>query len=182
MIRQLTFFVLLAIAGFASRAEGSLVKTSPFSESLDLSHIGKTFDFKVSIPEAGAYSLTVKFFVRKSNKFLRILDSEETPEEAVRLSKILGAPAKTAGGEWKETGAPVSFNIKVYRKLSGQYIFDRHVTHPGTSASYMGRHAEIFQGYLDKGQYDIKLEYFDGDPALFAVPAEISFGKSHHGK
>lgn len=170
------------MVGLVSRAEDSSIKTPPFSEPFDLSHVGKTFDLKVSIQETGAYSLTVRFFVRRPNKYLRLLDAEDTPEEAIRLSKILGAPTKTLSGDWREAGAPVAFNIKVYNNLSEQYIFSAHVTHPGTSARYMGRYAEIFQGNLDRGQYSIRLEYFEGNPALFDYPAEISFGKSHHGK
>lgn len=160
--------------GLVSRAEDSSIKTPPFSEPFDLSHVGRTIDLKINIQEAGTYSLNIIFYIRRPNKYSYLLDAPETPAEAIKLSKILGSYA--------ETSVPAAFSVRVFRERDNQYILNESTAHLDTNATYMGRYAQIFQVRLDQGRYDIKLEYTQGDPALFGLPAKISLGKSHHGK
>jgi Domain of unknown function (DUF5625) len=169
---QIIFLLALTSLGLTSCAGEPKIYKPPLLLPFDPGHVGSKTEFEVKIVEKRNYLLGIRFFIKA------------TPEEAIRVGKVLGASKQIPGSiKFVELGVPATFRVQIYKQPGNQELLNELVDHPKTRVGGIGRTADVVSVDLEPGNYSVKLEYVQGAPELAALlPAEIIFAKSHHGK
>lgn len=167
---RVMFFMVLASFGLTSCADEPKLKKPPFELPFDAGSVGSKTNFEVEIIEKNEYLLGIVFFIKK------------TPEEAIRVGKILGASQQIGPAQWVEYGVPATFLVQIYKQPGNEELLNKLVDHPKTRPEDIGRTADIVRIILVPGSYSIKIEYIQGASELASLPSKISFSRAHHGK
>ena len=176
------FLAALAFAATTTWAEGVSPKRPPTFIPFDLARIPATYEMKVEVVDPTNYTVDVEFYITLPHEYSHFLDRRHTPEEARKISGLLGGGVDPVTGKWIMTGVPAKFRVTVSNYHQDKPILSELVDHPDTLATYMGRYAELVKLKLLPGIYIVKLEYAEGATALATLHAEILFAKAHHGK
>ena len=163
-------------------AENVVPKRPPISVPMDLGRVPATYEITVEVVDPTTYTVDVRFYIALPNEYSHFLDSQPTPEEARKISRVLGGGVDPVTEKWIMTGVPAKFRVTISNYHGGKSILNEVVDHPDTLATYMGRYAELVKLKLLPGIYIVKLEYAEGATALATLHAEILFAKAHHGK
>ncbi len=174
------FFMALAAVGFTSFAGELKPEVPPFNLPFDTKKIGEVYTFDVKVVDQLTYAVNMRFYITEPNKYSHFFD-RELPEDERRLHTILGG-----GGfinhEWIEAGVPAKFLVQIFQQPENILLIDKIVSHPKTSATYMGRYADLVQKNLPVGIYTIRIAYLEGGAELAPLHAKIQFARAHHGK
>ncbi|MFY0570089.1 DUF5625 family protein [Archangium lansingense] len=178
-LRVILLFLILL--GFSPIGRASDSGSPPIELPFHPQNVGAAYSFDVNVIEEQTYSVFLRFYIKEPNKYFQVFD-KESPEDAKRISAILGGARKTGATEWSEPGVPAKFRVQIIRKTDGGSVLDELVDHPKSSAMYMGRYVSLATKNLPVGSYTVRLEYLEGAAELAPLRAQISFAKSHHGK
>ena len=179
---KIFFLMIFTALGLTTCASNSKIQKSPFDEPFDLSQVGKITEWDVEIKDKTNYSLNLKIYHRRPNKYSHYLDKIETREEDDNLRKIIGASEWIGPGQWIEPGIPATFHVLVLKKSNKEELVNSVVNNLAPSPSYMGYWIELSRVRLEPGLYTIRVKYIAGDAKLADFPADFIFAKAYHGK
>jgi hypothetical protein len=176
-----TCALLFLIFCFLMGATAGESSTPPVVLEFFPQKVGHSYTLDVKTIEKSSYAITARFYLEKPKRSFWF-SQKQTPEEAARLSHILGGLAKASSGEWVERGVPAQFRVRVFRGTDGKVIVDKLVSRPETNAAYMGRYSILASETLPAGHFKVQIDYLDGAPELASLYAVFMVAKAHHGK
>jgi len=177
--------------GFVHDANAEDIKQPPVIVDFYPNKVGNVYTFDLSLETSRTVAITVNFYITLPlylskpgrSYFLWHFFDKESPEEARRLSDLLGSARKIMSGQWVESGVPAKFRVKIFQKTNEKLILDKIVDHPKTLSVYMGRYANLVDKYtLLPGVYTVRIEYLEGAPELAPLYGKILFSRAYTGK
>ena len=179
-LKKLSILPIILSLTFISTSYGKDLNNPPIEIPFSTQNVGQTYNFDVNIKQQQTYGINLNFYLKLPNRWSHFLD-KESPEDARRISDILGSP-KLVNHQWVEPGVPAKFRVQIIQRPANKVVLDQLINTPPTNAAYMGRHAILAEQELPKGTYNIRISYLEGSAALAPLQAKIIFSKAYHGK
>jgi len=176
--------VSLFFLGCSAVTYGENIKKIPVVIPFYPGKLGEIYTFDVKITKQLEYSVGVRFYLIEPNKWSYLFDKDirdVDPQVRRQFYDLMGG-ARFVNRQSIEPGLPAKFRVQIIQKKDGSMMLDETINHARTSASYLGRTADLVKKTLPPEIYTVRVEYLEGVPELASLIAQFLFVIAHHGK